>query len=82
MKAADLYVGTTIVNRLSAINKERCALVLNLKSAGVRVDDSAQTRVDAKTPETREAIKRLLVAELDREEAALRRRAAQIDLTL
>ena len=82
MRRADLNTANGIVNRLGEINKERCALVLNLKSAGVRVDDSAQTWVDAKTPETREAIKRLLVAELDREEAALRRRAAQISLAL
>lgn len=82
MKAADLYLGTTIVNRLSVINKERCALVLNVKSGGVRIDDSNATWIEARTPETREAIKCLLVAELDREEAALRRRAAQISLSL
>ena len=82
MKAADVPVAASILKRLEQINKDRCALVLNMRLAGVRVDDSAQTWIEAKSPDTMRAIASLLDRELASEEAALRRRAAQIGLSL
>ncbi len=82
MKVADLATASTIAKRLGEINRDRCALVLNINSAGIRIKDSAATWIGAKQPETMRSIARLLDVELAAEEASLRRRAAQIGLSL
>lgn len=82
MKAADLATASTIVTRLAEIKAERVALAKVITSAGLRVQDNSATWVKALKPETKAAFVRLLIAERDAEEAALRRRAAQISLSL
>jgi hypothetical protein len=77
-----MTIAIAICKRIDEIKKERCALVLNPASAGIRINDSASTWVSAKKPDTMRTIAQILDAELVMEEAALRRRAAQISLIL
>ena len=81
LKAEHLSTAQNIATRLSAIRNLRTIATKGVRSAGVRFDDNANTWVDL--PKDQQAtMVRLILAGLDTEEAALRRRAAQIGLSL
>lgn len=82
MKVADLPTANSIVKRLGEISTERAALEKTISVAGVRTGHSGGPWVNAGDAEGRAACGRAIGASLDREEAALRRRAAQISLAL
>lgn len=82
MKASDLGTASTIVKRIAEIAAERSTLARGIHSAGARCEHNGGAWVNARDEEGRQAVGRAILASLDREEAALRRRAAQISLTL
>lgn len=81
MRAADLTEAMKIVSKLEALNKEACALELNVTAAGVRIADSAQTYVTV-PPSAHAEIVAIAKRHVAAQQAALRRRAAQIGLVL
>lgn len=82
MKIADLATANSIVKRLNEIADERKSIALGVATGGARCGHTGGPWVNARDEEGRVAVGRAIVASLDREEAALRRRAAQISLSL
>lgn len=81
MLERDIYEASQIVTKLGKLNAEACALELNVKSAGVRMDDSASTWIDVPASARSEVV-RIAKRHNTLAQAALRRRAAQIGLVL
>lgn len=82
MKATDLSKASRIVGSMIDLAAKRSALSGRVLSGGVRAANSASTYVGASDAKALEEIRRAVLASLDREEAELRRLAAQISLTL
>jgi hypothetical protein len=79
MKAADLATANAIIAGLQKVNTERHALESSkAHSAGIRIANNEQTWIALPS----EAVKPLVRKVLDEREAELRRRAAQIGLSL
>lgn len=81
LKVEHLAMAGNIATRLSAIRNLRTVAAKGVRSAGVRFDDPNTTWVDL-PKEQHATMVRMIFAGFDAEEAALRRRAAQIGLSL